>query len=77
MATASDLILVRHAARDGSGRRLRETAGIGLREGASLVGVDPGTLSRWETGMARPRGAKAALYARFLRELTLATGGLE
>lgn len=38
-----------------AGRRLREAAQIGLRDLAAAIGTNPGELSRWERGLARPR----------------------
>ena len=34
---------------------LRETAGIGQRELARSLGLDPGTVWRWEVGRTEPR----------------------
>jgi transcriptional regulator with XRE-family HTH domain len=40
----------------GRGRRLRQAAGLSVRELAKLLGIDAATLTRWETGQNRPRG---------------------
>jgi len=54
----------------GQGRELRVRAGIGLRELARLLGVDPATVTRWERGIHRPlRGHAAERYARALEEI--------
>jgi len=50
----------------GEGRAIRERAAVGLREAAQLLGVDPGTFSRWETGQSVPRRAAAQRWARFV-----------
>lgn len=52
---------------DGSARRWRELADHTQASAALLIGVGPGTLSRWELGKTRPRGATARSYhARLL-----------
>ena len=53
----------------GQGRATRERAGISLRQMATLLEVDPGTLSRWERGETRPRLFAAIKWAEACREL--------
>jgi DNA-binding transcriptional regulator YiaG len=75
-ATSPDLparIRSRTLARTGAGRRLRERAGVSLHELAAAVLVSPSTVSRWERGLARPRGAAAERYADALDVLSEAT----
>jgi transcriptional regulator with XRE-family HTH domain len=57
------LIRGRRLASDGRGRRLRERAGLSVSELAHALGVDVGTLSRWETGKAKPRPEAALRWA--------------
>jgi transcriptional regulator with XRE-family HTH domain len=40
----------------GRGRRLRQEAGLSVRELARFLGVKASTLTRWETGQTHPRG---------------------
>src|SRR5262249_2340366 len=70
-----DLIEARRRARSGEGRRLRQAAGLSLRELAAQVGVDAATLDRWERGQARPRRAAALRYQRVLSALANAVSG--
>ncbi|WP_424224354.1 helix-turn-helix domain-containing protein [Brooklawnia sp.] len=50
---------------------IRQHANLTRAEVARAVGVDPSTVSRWESGERRPRGAAAARYADLLRRLSL------
>ncbi|HKH88624.1 MAG TPA: helix-turn-helix transcriptional regulator [Acidimicrobiales bacterium] len=63
MTDVSLLIRGRRLADDGRGRRLRERAGLSVSELAHALGVDVGTLSRWETGKAKPRPESALRWA--------------
>ncbi len=65
--TLGDLMAARQAAEGGIGRALREAVPLSLTEVAAFLGVAPITLSRWERGLAVPRGAKAARYGQFIR----------
>lgn len=47
-------------------RRIRDRAGVSLREMARLLGVAPMTVLRWEHGQAKPRRANAASYRELL-----------
>jgi transcriptional regulator with XRE-family HTH domain len=54
---------------DGWGERLvryRTTLGMTQKETAGGLGVDQGTLTRWERGEREPQGAFLALVERFL-----------
>lgn len=71
-AQAEEMILVvavRRMLASGHARRVRENAGLSLREAGSAAGVDAGAIHRWENGTARPQPATAVLYGRFLQEL--------
>jgi DNA-binding transcriptional regulator YiaG len=50
-------------------RMLRRRAGLTLVEMAAALGINHGTLSRWETGLRHPHGAKRAAYAAVLDRL--------
>ena len=64
------LVEARAAATTGTGRQLREAAGLTQGELAGLIGMDPSALSRWEHGLRRPRGGPAIRWARALRVLS-------
>ena len=49
-------------------RRIRETAGISLRDVAAAVGVSHAAVANWEAG-GMPRGKPRAAYVRLLDEL--------
>lgn len=46
--------------------RRRTTLGLSQAEAANCLGVDPGTLARWERGEREPRGACLGRVERFL-----------
>lgn len=50
-------------------RMIREAAGVSQLRFAKEVGVHRITLSRWESGVCRPRGDARARYARLIAEL--------
>jgi len=50
-------------------RRIREEAGVTLREAAAVLGVHPVTVLRWEHGRVPPRRENATAYKRLLRTL--------
>lgn len=60
---------MRALAADGSARRLRESAGISLREAAKTIRVHPATLSRGETGKQKPSPELALRWAVLLDQL--------
>lgn len=61
---------VRSLAETGEARRRRVEARLSVTEAARTLDVAPATLSRWEHGQRRPRGALALRYAQFLNELS-------
>jgi len=64
----NEVIRGRHGVVD-RGRRIREAAGLSLRELAHELRVNEGTLSRWENGECRPRPEAAARYYRVLTQI--------
>jgi transcriptional regulator with XRE-family HTH domain len=46
--------------------RHRTSLGLSQKDAASRVGVDPGTLARWESGEREPKGALRGKVERFL-----------
>jgi transcriptional regulator with XRE-family HTH domain len=71
MANLEVVQKIRHLARSGEARRLRERSGLSLREVASEIGVDASSLSRWETGATAPRAKAALRWAAVLLPITL------
>lgn len=63
------LIVARQSCRSGEARRLRRELGLSVRDVATSVGVDPGTVSRWERARCVPRGAHAQRFGELLLEL--------
>lgn len=64
----ASLIYGRHLAQNGKGRFLREAAGFSIQEMAQLLGVQPLTLRRWESGETRrPHGSSAIRWADICR----------
>lgn len=57
---------VRDLAANGSARAIREAADVTLREAARILDVASSTLSRWETGTARPGIDDALKWAELL-----------
>jgi predicted transcriptional regulator len=50
-------------------RRIRENAGVSIREAAEAVGVAAMSFWRWETGEVQPTRANAISYRRLLDAL--------
>ena len=75
--TAQDLLLLaaaRQYAATGSGKRIREAAGLSMADVAEAIGVAEPTIWRWEQGKARPRRNAATIrWADLLRQLQAAT----
>jgi len=67
--TIAHVILGRRLVEGQTGRILRESAGISLREAARHLGVDSRTLARWELGHTEPRPRAAARWYEFCQEL--------
>jgi len=59
----------RRAFRPAVARALRREARLSMAEIGAAVNVSEGTVSRWETGLRRPRGEAAERYAALLRQL--------
>ncbi len=55
-------------------RRIREAAGVSLREGAAVLHVSAMTFLRWERGDVEPRRTNAVAYAALLTALEDAVG---
>ena len=49
-------------------RAAREQAGIGLREMARMIGIDPSALVRWESGKWKPKQKHAERWAAALEK---------
>jgi transcriptional regulator with XRE-family HTH domain len=67
-----DLLLIARARRlsvTGEARKLREQAGLSLREVADAIGASPSALWRWENAQRTPRGAAAVAWGELLRDL--------
>lgn len=65
---------VRHLPAPALARAIREAAGVSQERIAQELGVDRVTVTRWESGARRPRGAQAVAYARLLEQLKEAVG---
>ncbi|TDB98712.1 XRE family transcriptional regulator [Micromonospora fluostatini] len=50
----------------GSGRAIREKAGLRQREVAAILGVDQGAVSKWERGLHPPSDDNAVAWADLL-----------
>lgn len=48
--------------------RYRKTLGLSQAQLARILGVDPGTLSRWETDSRRPKGKHLGLIQQWLKQ---------
>jgi DNA-binding XRE family transcriptional regulator len=72
-ATLRLLIEARSAARTGSGADVRCAAGLSQGELARAAGINPATVSRWESQERQPTGPAAIRYARVLRLLAAGT----
>ena len=66
---ALQIAKVRRLLASGDARRARTATGLSLTEVASVLGVSPAAVSRWETGPRRPTGRAALAYGRLLAEL--------
>ncbi len=54
-------------------RRIRESAGVSLREAAATLDVAVMTFRRWESGRVEPRRASAIRYRQMLDALAEVT----
>jgi DNA-binding XRE family transcriptional regulator len=59
----------RRLARTGTGRLIRENAGVSVRQLAASLGINPSAVSRWERGERVPSGRHAERYALLLEQL--------
>lgn len=66
---AARIAEVRHCAATGEARRIRLKSRLAIADVARALGTDPSTVSRWEAGQRRPRGAAALAYGRLLARL--------
>jgi transcriptional regulator with XRE-family HTH domain len=80
-AKAAEVVMVvrvRRMLQSGEARRIREAAGLSVKEAGAAAGVDGKAVHNWECGRTRPQASTAALYGRFLlaldRALTLTPG---
>jgi transcriptional regulator with XRE-family HTH domain len=70
--TTEDLRLIAEARELlGSGRaaRIREAARLSQSEVAAALGVQPSSVSRWESGERRPSAGVAKRFAKLMRAL--------
>lgn len=72
ITSAERLQRLRYQTRSGDARRVREAALLSQEDLARSIGVDPTAVSRWERGVALPRGAAALRYAALLDRLSKA-----
>lgn len=63
------LVAARQHAADGTGRAIRQAAGLSMDQLATAIGVTKPTLWRWEQRKHRPRGIAAVRWARLLEDL--------
>ncbi len=60
---------VRRSFRTGEARRMREEAGLSIRELASLAKFPQASLQRWETGNSGPRAEACLAWAAAMKRL--------
>jgi DNA-binding transcriptional regulator YiaG len=63
------LVRARALLKSGSGRAIRESAGLGLNEFSRLINVPPSDLSHWERGLNVPRVDSALLWLAAIEDL--------
>lgn len=54
---------------NGTGKKIREAAGLSCADIAAAIGVDQSAVWRWERGLRAPRQAQAVKWARLLAKL--------
>jgi DNA-binding transcriptional regulator YiaG len=67
-----DILLLakaRQLAVSGEAQKIRDAAGLSLRDIAAAVGVSQTTVWRWERGAQAPHGPGATAWALLLRDL--------
>src|SRR4029077_13659654 len=65
------------ALKDGSGRRIRESANLSRKQFGALMGRTQRAVRAYELGERSPRQSDAIRYAKALRMLQLDNGGVE
>lgn len=60
---------VRRAFRSGKARKMREEAGLSIRELASLAKIPQASLQRWETGSSAPRAEACLAWSEAMERL--------
>ena len=68
----NDALELRELLESGAARRIRLAADIPLRVVAADCHADPVSVHRWETGLSRPKGARATAYLACLRKMARA-----
>lgn len=79
MSDTSDVIQARALLRNGTGKAIRERAGLTMTElGASMEPPVPAsTILRWERGRSRPRAKTAQAYLTALKRVKKATASVD
>lgn len=63
------LVAARNYAQSGTGKAIRERAGLSMSEVGRAIGVTGQTVKNWESKNNRPTGVSGALWAEFLNAL--------
>lgn len=63
------LATARAHAQNGTGRQIRQAAGVSLEAIADAIGSSKAVMSRWERGERMPRGTQAVRWAELLGDL--------
>lgn len=63
------LVAARRYARTGTGKAIRERAGLSMSAVGRAAGVSGQTIKNWEAGINRPTGVSGALWAQCLDAL--------
>lgn len=63
------MVRARALLRSGSGRVIRDAAGVGLGEFAAMTGLQIYNLSKWERGLHTPRPQDALIYLAAIEAL--------
>jgi DNA-binding transcriptional regulator YiaG len=70
--TPQEVVLLATAhtyARTGTGREIRQEAGLSIEVVATAAGSSKAVLSRWERGLRMPRGEQAIKWAELLGDM--------
>jgi DNA-binding transcriptional regulator YiaG len=65
----AEVAKVRQLFRSGRARKMRERAGLSLREFAAMAGVPASSLQTWEAGQHAPRPEAALAWAKAMEKL--------